>query len=171
MRFHEALQILGLSEGADADAIRRAYRRTARATHPDRFPEGSHQKLVAEEEMKVVNEAYRVLRTGAWDDESAEEHGDTKDAWTGEEDDDEEEEEESNQPGAMDGCLRDFLIWAAFLVVVNTLADCGSSKRDVIQWPRDRGATEIWQHLEKPILPPPRVGEEGVDSGHQAWPR
>ena len=49
--------VLGLSEDASADEIKKAYRKLARAYHPDRNPD----KLEAEERFKEVQEAYDVL--------------------------------------------------------------------------------------------------------------
>ncbi len=50
-------QILGLEEGAEAEAIKKAYRACARACHPDRHPDDP----VAAERFKGVTEAYEVL--------------------------------------------------------------------------------------------------------------
>ncbi len=50
-------QVLGVSRDADAAAIKRAYRKLAKAYHPD-TNEGNHQ---AEERFKEVSEAYAVL--------------------------------------------------------------------------------------------------------------
>lgn len=50
-------EILGVSERADADAIKKAYRKLARDFHPDRNPD----KPEAEEKFKQIQEAYSVL--------------------------------------------------------------------------------------------------------------
>ncbi len=58
--------VLGLEPGADADALKRAFRRQARRWHPDL----NDNDPVAEERFKQVNEAYAVLsdprRRRAW---------------------------------------------------------------------------------------------------------
>lgn len=50
-------QVLGVDEGASAEEIKKAYRRLARAYHPDRNPDDPE----AEERFKAVQEAYGVL--------------------------------------------------------------------------------------------------------------
>ena len=50
-------QILGLGRDADADAVKKAYRKLAMQYHPDRNPD----KPEAEEKFKEVSEAYSVL--------------------------------------------------------------------------------------------------------------
>ena len=50
-------QILGVSEDASEDEIKRAYRRLAKKYHPDKNPGDKN----AEEQFKLVNEAYSVL--------------------------------------------------------------------------------------------------------------
>ena len=49
-------EILGVPEKADAEQIKKAYRRLARKLHPDVNPDKR-----ADEAMARVNEAYRVL--------------------------------------------------------------------------------------------------------------
>ncbi len=55
-RLEEALQHLGLSQGATLAEIRRAYRVRAKALHPDRKGENSTAQMVA------LNHAYETLR-------------------------------------------------------------------------------------------------------------
>ncbi|TVS03175.1 MAG: J domain-containing protein [Cyanobium sp. PLM2.Bin73] len=59
--------VLGLDPGADADALKRAFRQQARRWHPDL----NGNDPVAEERFKQVNEAYAVLsdprRRRAWE--------------------------------------------------------------------------------------------------------
>ncbi len=50
----EAYQILGLNPGADADAVRKAYRKRVKETHPD-------TERGSEEAFKRVTEAYERL--------------------------------------------------------------------------------------------------------------
>jgi curved DNA-binding protein CbpA len=50
--------ILGVSRGANAEDVRRAFRRLALQYHPDRNPENVKE---AEGKFKEINEAYQVL--------------------------------------------------------------------------------------------------------------
>jgi molecular chaperone DnaJ len=50
-------QVLGVSEDADADAIKKSYRKLARKYHPDANPDDP----AAEERFKEISEAYRVV--------------------------------------------------------------------------------------------------------------
>jgi len=50
-------EVLGVSEGANADEIKKAYRKLAREHHPDRNPD----KPTAEAKFKEIQEAYSVL--------------------------------------------------------------------------------------------------------------
>jgi len=49
---------LGVDRGADADSIKKAYRKLAMKYHPDRNPDDAK----AEQQFKEVNEAYEVLK-------------------------------------------------------------------------------------------------------------
>jgi curved DNA-binding protein len=57
MEFKDYYQILGVDPGADAKAIKAAYRKLARKYHPDVSAEGD-----AEERFKELSEAYEVLK-------------------------------------------------------------------------------------------------------------
>jgi curved DNA-binding protein len=57
MQYKDYYEILGLTRGADADEVKRAYRKLARKFHPDVSKEKN-----AEERFKEVQEAYEVLR-------------------------------------------------------------------------------------------------------------
>src|SRR3954453_8611533 len=50
-------QVLGVSKDASADDIKKAYRKLARANHPDSNPGNA----AAEERFKAISEAYSVL--------------------------------------------------------------------------------------------------------------
>lgn len=58
MEFKDYYKILGVSEDADAKAIKTAYRKLARKYHPDVSKENT-----AEERFKEVTEAYEVLKS------------------------------------------------------------------------------------------------------------
>jgi curved DNA-binding protein len=57
MEYRDYYQILGVSKNAEADEIKKAYRKLAMKYHPDKNP-GSK---TAEEKFKEINEAYDVL--------------------------------------------------------------------------------------------------------------
>ena len=57
MDYKDYYQVLGVERSANADAVRKAYRKLAMQFHPDRNP-GNKQ---AEEKFKEINEAYQVL--------------------------------------------------------------------------------------------------------------
>jgi curved DNA-binding protein len=57
MQYRDYYEILGVARGADADEIKRSYRKLARKFHPDVSKEKN-----AEEKFKEVQEAYEVLR-------------------------------------------------------------------------------------------------------------
>jgi curved DNA-binding protein len=57
MQYRDYYEILGVTRGADADEVKRAYRKLARKFHPDVSKEKN-----AEEKFKEVQEAYEVLR-------------------------------------------------------------------------------------------------------------
>ena len=57
MEYKDYYKILGVERSANADEVRKAYRKLAMQYHPDRNP-GDKQ---AEEKFKEINEAYQVL--------------------------------------------------------------------------------------------------------------
>jgi curved DNA-binding protein len=57
MEFKDYYKILGLEKGADANAIKKAYRKLAAKYHPDK----NAGKKVAEDKFKEINEANEVL--------------------------------------------------------------------------------------------------------------
>lgn len=61
----EALQVLGLQEGASRDEIAAAYRELAQMLHPDKYGENKRLRARAEQQMRRINEAHDVLRKGA----------------------------------------------------------------------------------------------------------
>lgn len=50
-------QVLGVSQTADEDIIKKAYRKAAKECHPDTHPGDKR----AEERFKEIGEAYRIL--------------------------------------------------------------------------------------------------------------
>src|ERR1700735_2026779 len=57
MQYRDYYEILGVTRGAEADEVKRAYRKLARKFHPDVSKEKN-----AETKFKEVQEAYEVLR-------------------------------------------------------------------------------------------------------------
>jgi curved DNA-binding protein len=57
MEYKDYYKILGVERNASKDEIKRAYRKLALKTHPDRNPGNAK----AEEHFKEINEAYQVL--------------------------------------------------------------------------------------------------------------
>jgi curved DNA-binding protein CbpA len=61
---NRAYEILGLTPGASQDEIKRAYRQLIRIWHPDGFTDPV-KKLQAEERTKIINAAYKKLKSDA----------------------------------------------------------------------------------------------------------
>jgi DnaJ like chaperone protein len=60
----QSLEVLGLSEGASPEDIKKAYRQLSMTSHPDKVGHlGEEFKHVAEEKMKELNAAYQFLKT------------------------------------------------------------------------------------------------------------
>lgn len=68
MKKSEALNILGLQDGATDDEVKKAHREKVRTNHPDRFTDPA-QKAAAEDKTKLINEARDVLLSRKWDPE------------------------------------------------------------------------------------------------------
>lgn len=59
----QSLEILGLSKGATAEEVKKAYRKLSMTYHPDKVGHlGDEFKQVAEEKMKEINAAYQLLK-------------------------------------------------------------------------------------------------------------
>ncbi len=66
MKKSEALKILGLSDGATDDEVKKAHRKLVVANHPDKFAMGTDEHDKAEELTKQINEARDVLINRSW---------------------------------------------------------------------------------------------------------
>lgn len=53
-------EVLGISEGASEEEIKKAYREQVKKYHPDQYQDNPLSKL-AEEKLREVNEAYEYL--------------------------------------------------------------------------------------------------------------
>lgn len=57
MKYRDYYEVLGVSKDADANTIKKAYRKLAKEYHPDLHPDDTK----AQEKFKEINEAYEVL--------------------------------------------------------------------------------------------------------------
>jgi len=64
LRANEALEVLGLDDGATAATIKEAYRDLVKVWHPDRFGSDARLREKAEEKLKEINLAYQTLLRG-----------------------------------------------------------------------------------------------------------
>lgn len=71
MKKSEALKILGLSDGASDDEVKKAHRKLVIENHPDKFGQDADARTKAEEKTKLINEARDVLLSRKWDPEYA----------------------------------------------------------------------------------------------------
>ena len=71
MKKSEALKILGLSEGASEEDIKKAHRKLVIENHPDKFGQDPQRRVEAEEKTKLINEARDVLINRSWEPEYA----------------------------------------------------------------------------------------------------
>ena len=63
MNINQCYEILGLKAGASQVEIKHAYRNLAKTCHPDLFFNAPQLKQKAEEEFKIINEAYQQLES------------------------------------------------------------------------------------------------------------
>ena len=61
----EALDVLALKAGATPVEIKEAYRDMVKVWHPDRFGSDGRLRQKAEDKLKQINDAYRVLQLEA----------------------------------------------------------------------------------------------------------
>ena len=61
----EALDILALRPGATPSEIKEAYRDLVKVWHPDRFGNDVRLRQKAERQLKLINEAYRILQSNS----------------------------------------------------------------------------------------------------------
>lgn len=66
MKKSEALNILGLQDGASDDDIKKAHRKLVIENHPDKFGADEAARAKAEEKTKLINEARDVLLSRKW---------------------------------------------------------------------------------------------------------
>ncbi|MBL1149782.1 MAG: DnaJ domain-containing protein [Armatimonadetes bacterium] len=66
MTVQEALGVLGVNASASDDEIRKAYRDLVAIWHPDRHAGNERLRLKAEEQVKILNVAYELLRDDSW---------------------------------------------------------------------------------------------------------
>ena len=66
MKKSEALNILGLQDGASDDDIKKAHRKLVIENHPDKFGADAAARAKAEEKTKLINEARDVLLSRNW---------------------------------------------------------------------------------------------------------
>lgn len=63
MLHEEALDVLGLNLGATSAEVKEAYRDLVKVWHPDRFGSDPRLRQKAEEKLRQVNDAYRILQS------------------------------------------------------------------------------------------------------------
>lgn len=66
MTSDQALKILGLDASASEAQVKEAYRDLAKVWHPDRFGDDARLGNKAQERLKEINEACRVLKSRQW---------------------------------------------------------------------------------------------------------
>ena len=69
MKKSEALNTLGLAQGASDEDIKKAHRKLIIENHPDKFGQDEQARAKAEEKTKLINEARDVLLNHSWDPE------------------------------------------------------------------------------------------------------
>jgi hypothetical protein len=59
--YRQYYDVLGIRPGATWNDLKKTYRRQIRSWHPDQFPYHTEKKQLAEEQTKLINQAYREL--------------------------------------------------------------------------------------------------------------
>ena len=59
----DAVRILGVAPAAGEKEVQQAYRELVKVWHPDRFREDAALAAKADEKLKEINEAYRILKS------------------------------------------------------------------------------------------------------------
>lgn len=77
----QALQVLGLKEGASQDEVKSAFRDLVKVWHPDRFGSDVRLRAKADLKLKEINEAYIVLRDGGTETSAASSADDVAPDW------------------------------------------------------------------------------------------
>src|ERR1700722_16663013 len=65
LQIKEALDVLALKPGASSIEIKEAYRDLVKVWHPDRFGSDPRLRQKAEDRLRDLNEAYRLLQAGS----------------------------------------------------------------------------------------------------------
>lgn len=63
----QSFQVLGLKPGASADEVKQSYRDLVKVWHPDRFAHDERLRLVAQNKLKEINGAYKLLQAHFFD--------------------------------------------------------------------------------------------------------
>jgi len=63
----KSYQLFGLKPGASAEEAKQAYRDLVRVWHPDRFEHDERLRMIAQNKLKEINGAYKVLEAHFFD--------------------------------------------------------------------------------------------------------
>jgi len=59
--YHDCYIVLGIKPGSGWSELRKAYKRSIQKWHPDRFKDGTTEKLAAEDKIKAISIAYKQI--------------------------------------------------------------------------------------------------------------